>query len=151
MLPLGQSRGVPPSWLKVTIPRDFELKVTVLQFTVTEYFAEGIRTPTGALCLKMFGLRVSNSRGPFDRLFRCQGDSVARYALNEFSSLDHDGVAVVSENTKGPGDGMRKLRALGSAIMCIQEDVIVGLNPSRCAYFFDIPIKVSFVARLCAL
>ena len=96
----------------------------------------------------MLGLRVSNSRGPRDRLFRCQGNSVARYALNDLSSLDQDGVTVVSENTKGPGDVMRKLRALGSAIMCIQEDVIVGLNPSRCAYD---PIEVSFVARLRAL
>ena len=93
----------------------------------------------------MFGLHVFNSRGPFDRLFRCQGNSVARYALNDLSSLDQDGVTVVSENTKGPGDVMRKLRALGSAIMCIQEDVIVGLNPSRCAYA---PIEVSFVAHL---
>ena len=96
----------------------------------------------------MFRLSVSNSRGLCDRLFRCQGNSVARDALNDFSSLDRDGVAVVSKNTKRPGDDMRKLRALGSAIMCIQEDLIVGLNPSRCAYA---PIKVSFVARLCAL
>ena len=79
----------------------------------------------------MFGLRVSNSRGPCDRLFRYQGNSVARYALDDLSSLGHDGVTVVSENTKGPGDVMRKLRALASAIMCVQEDVIVGLNPSR--------------------
>ena len=75
--------------------------------------------------MKMFGLRVSNSRCLCGRLFRCQGNSVARYALNDLSSLDHDGVTVVSENTKGLGDVMRKLRALGSAIMCIQEDKIV--------------------------
>ena len=93
----------------------------------------------------MFGLRVSNSHGPCDRLLRCQGNSVARYVLNDLSSLDHDGVTVVSKNKKGPRDVMRKLRALGSAIMCIQEDLIVGLNPSRCAYA---PIKVSLVARL---
>ena len=96
----------------------------------------------------MFVLRVSNLRGPCDRLFRCQGNSVARYALNDLSSLDHDGVTVVSENAKGPGDVMRMLRALGSVIICIQEDVVVGFNPSRCAYA---SIEVSFVARLRAL
>ena len=31
-----------PGWLVVAILRDFELKVAVLQFTVTDYFAEGI-------------------------------------------------------------------------------------------------------------
>ena len=96
----------------------------------------------------MFGLRVFNSRGTCDRLFWCQGNSVKRYALSDLYSLDHDGVAVVSENTKGPGNVMRELRALGSAIMCIQEDAILVLNPSRCSY---VPIKVSFVARLCGL
>ena len=96
----------------------------------------------------MFGLLVSNSRGPCDRLFRCQGNSVARYALNDLSSLDHDVITVVSENTKGLEDVMPNLRALGSAIMCIQEDIVVGLNPSRCAYAL---IEVFFVARLRAL
>ena len=43
---------------------------------------------------------------------------------------------------------MRMFGALGSSIMCIQEDEIVGLNPSRCAYAL---IEVSFVARQCAL
>ena len=31
-----------PRWLVVAVPRDFELEVTVLQFAVTEYLAEGI-------------------------------------------------------------------------------------------------------------
>ena len=43
---------------------------------------------------------------------------------------------------------MRKLRALGSAVVSVQEDVVACFYPSRCAYA---PIEVSFVARLCAL
>ena len=68
--------------------------------------------------------------------------------LKDLSSLDHDGVAVVSENTIGPRYVVRKFWALGSAVVCVQEDVVAGFYPSRCAYA---PIEVSFVARLYAL
>ena len=73
---------------------------------------------------------------------------MARHAFNDLSSLDHDGVAVVSENTVGPRYVMRELGAFGSAVVSVQEDVVACLYPSRCAY---VPIEVSFVAHLRAL
>ena len=92
----------------------------------------------------MFGLRVSNSHGADCCLLCCQGNPVVGYWIDDFSSLDHDGVAVVHENTKRPRDVVHKLRAL--AIMCVQEDVIARLESPRGSYA---SVEVPFVRRLC--
>lgn len=82
----------------------------------------------------MLGLRVSEPRCPRSCLFQCQSNSVTRYPFDNLSSLDHNCVAAVSENTIWPRYIMRKLRAHGSR----------HVSPGRCSCR-----SRSFALRVC--